>query len=117
MAEPLSEWVRENAFYVLGLSPGCSRLEVEREGARWLAALELGLAGANLYATPLGAEVRSPERVRRALAELRDPGRRLLHEWVARLSPASAEEGDSPPVAVASWSGARAVFGFGRRRA
>ncbi|MBF5041889.1 hypothetical protein FGE12_05760 [Aggregicoccus sp. 17bor-14] len=112
----LAELVRENAFLVLGLAPGCSRMEVEREGARLLAALELKLQDAAQFATPLGPEPRTPERVRRALADLRDPARRLLHEWVARQAAALAPADPAPRTAT-PWRGAPAALGFGRRRA
>ena len=46
--------------------------------------LAAGLAAAASYATPLGSRERTPEMVRSALAELRDPARRLAHEWWVR---------------------------------
>lgn len=73
-----------NPFLVLELSPAASRQEVERQGAKLLAMLAAGVAGAAGYATPLGPRQRTPEMVRLALAELRDPARRLAHEWWAR---------------------------------
>ena len=93
----------ENPFYVLELRPSCSRAEVERAGQKLLGMLELELAGATSYRSPLGSHRRSPELVRRAMAELRDPDRRLVHELWATLeledpagSPAQADaaEGD-----------------------
>jgi hypothetical protein len=42
------------------------------------------LDGARRYPTPFGARERTPELVRAAIAELRDPVRRLAHEWWAR---------------------------------
>jgi hypothetical protein len=42
--------------------------------------LELDLARARIYTTPVGARARTPELVRAAMAELRDPARRLAHE-------------------------------------
>lgn len=77
----------ENPFYVLGLRPECSRLDVEREGQKLLGMLELRLKSAAIYMTPLGPQPRSAERVRAAMAELRNPDRRLLHEFWARLPP------------------------------
>jgi hypothetical protein len=70
-----------NPFCVLGLPPSATAAEVEREGQKLLAMLAAGVAGACRYATPLGARERTPELVREALAELRDPERRLAHEW------------------------------------
>ena len=58
--------------------------DIERQGQRLLAELAAGLDGARRYATPFGARERTPELVRAAIAELRDPARRLVHEWWAR---------------------------------
>lgn len=79
--------IAENPFYVLGLSPECSRLEVERQGQKLLGMLEVGLSAARTYATPLGEHERTVDKVRAAMAELRDPERRLHHELWARLEP------------------------------
>lgn len=73
-----------NPFHVLGLSPDCSRAEIEREGQKLLGMLELGLSAARTYHTPLGKFERTTESVREAMAELRDPDRRLGHELWAR---------------------------------
>lgn len=73
-----------NPFLVLELPPEVARGELERQGAKLLAMLAAGLAEAGTYATPLGPRERTAEMVRQALAELRDPARRLLHEWWAR---------------------------------
>jgi len=54
---------------------------VEREGQKLLAMLSARVPGADAYTTPLGPAPRTPELVREALAELRDPDRRLVHEW------------------------------------
>lgn len=73
----------DNPFYVLELAPECSRAEVERAGQKLLAMLELDLAGAHAYPSPFGSGRRDPAKVREAMAELRDPQRRLFHElWV-----------------------------------
>lgn len=88
-AEALAR-IRENPFYVLGLRPSAGRMEVEREGQKLLGMLELGLASAATYPTPVGLGARTPDKVRRAMAELRDPERRLVHELWARLDPAPA---------------------------
>ena len=75
-----------NPFLVLELSLAASRDELERQGAKLLALLAAGLPGAGSYPTPLGPRERTPETVRAALAELRDPDRRLAHEqWVRGL--------------------------------
>ena len=73
-----------NPFLVLGLHPEASAGDTERQGEKLLAMLAAGLDEARRYSTPFGARERSPELVRAALAELRDPRRRLRHEWWAR---------------------------------
>lgn len=73
-----------NPFLVLELTPAAGRAELERQGARLLAMLAAGLSAAAVYSTPLGPRERTAEMVREALAELRDPARRLIHEWWAR---------------------------------
>jgi hypothetical protein len=74
----------ENPFFVLGVDPAATVAEIERQGQRLVAELAAGLDGARRYATPWGARERTPELVRGAIAELRDPARRLGHEWWAR---------------------------------
>ena len=70
-----------NPFFVLALSPAA---EVERQAQRLLAELAAELAGARRYRSPVGEHERTPELVRASVAELRDPARRLRHEWWAR---------------------------------
>jgi hypothetical protein len=74
----------ENPFLVLDVAPATAIAEIERQGQRLLAELAAGLEGARHYDTPFGPRERMPELVRVALAELRDPARRLGHEWWAR---------------------------------
>jgi hypothetical protein len=77
---------RENPFHVLGLPPEATRGELERQGQKLLGQLELGVASAKSYQTPLGIEERTPERVREALATLRDGAARLRAElWAKAL--------------------------------
>jgi hypothetical protein len=85
----------DNPFYVLGLRPAASRIDVEREGTKLLGMLELGLKTAATYMTPLGPQPRTADKVRTAMAELRSPDKRLLHEFWAALPP--AEEPPKPP--------------------
>lgn len=117
-----------NPFYVLGLDVEAGRAEIEREGQKLLGMLALGLSGAQSYATPLGPARRTPEAVREAMAELRDPERRLMHELWARV-PAAGEDGagagaaapgaaapgagaDASDPALAPWPGALALLGW-----
>ena len=118
-----------NPFFVLELAPECSRAEIERQGQKLLGMLELELRAAAFYASPLGPQQRTPERVRAAMAELRDPNRRLLHELWAKVQPTPASansaseatsdtqpEPESPARADLSPFSALAALGFGRRR-
>lgn len=112
--------IADNPFYVLGLPATCSRMEVEREGQKLLAMLDLDLVAARWYETPLGPRPRDGELVRHAMAELRDPQRRLVHELWARLAIDAAaddarpeDEGDGAP--DATWPGALVELGWQRR--
>jgi len=93
----------DNPFYVLELAPTCARADIERAQQVWLAKLELSLQSAMSYATPLGRRPRTPEAVRKAADELRDPVRRIAHEfWMLRgdrcdETPSEAAEVASPP--------------------
>lgn len=77
----------DNPFFVLGLSPDASRIEIEREAQKLLGMLELGFTEARIYATPLGQRPRTSEAVRAAVAALRDPYQRLVAELWARHAP------------------------------
>jgi hypothetical protein len=81
------ERIRDNPFYVIGVRPSASRHEIEREGQKLLGMLALKLASAAVYATPVGPGARTADKVRQAMAALRDPERRLVHELWARLDP------------------------------
>ena len=115
-----SRW-RENPFFMLGLSPECSRADAERAGQKLLALLAIDSGPAKTVVTPLGEVLRTPDAVRAAMAELRDPERRLLHELWARLPRKVPEdhatddvpdEGDDP---LRPWAEARARVGMGFR--
>ena len=90
------EKIADNPFYVLGLKPTATRNEIEREGQKLLGMLELKLQSATTYATPVGSCQRDSDKVRRAMAELRDPEKRLEHEIWARLDPAAAPAAPEP---------------------
>jgi hypothetical protein len=91
--------LRDNPFFVLGVPTEASRAEIERAAQRLLAELALGREAARFYATPLGRAERTPEVVRRAAAELRDPLKRRAHEpWAALPVTSSVPE---PPAAGA----------------
>jgi hypothetical protein len=84
--------VEDNPFFVLGLPPDTSRIEIEREAQKLLGMLELGFADAKTYRTPLGPRPRTPELVRAAVAALRDPYRRLVAELWARHAPPARDD-------------------------
>jgi hypothetical protein len=120
--------IRDNAFYVLELPVTCSRHDVERQGQKLLAMLELGLSAAAQYTTPVGPATRDADKVRLAMARLRDPDRRLEEELWGRLDAGAARAsdpgadadlglGDVPraPRADRPWAGALAALGWGRR--
>ncbi len=117
-ASSMLEKVRDNPFYVLGLRPDATRSEVEREGQKLLGMIELELQSAARYVTPVGPAPRTADKVRRAMAELRDPERRLEHEVWARLDPGAqpteAAEGPERPRrrAEAPWPDALSVLGW-----
>lgn len=74
----------ENPFLVLDVPVGAGIAAIERQGQKLLAMLAAGLAEAQHYATPIGRRARTQELVRAAVVELRDPSRRLRHEfWAA----------------------------------
>ena len=88
----------QNPFFILELPPTCSRQQVEREGQKLLGLLELNLARAATYPTPLGPQPRTPELVRGAMAELRDPAKRIFHElWADVATPEPDAENANPP--------------------
>ena len=73
----------ENPFLVLDLPVTVGAGELERQGQKWMAMLAAGLDQAKHYTTPFGPRARTADLVRTAMAELRDPGRRLIHEFWA----------------------------------
>lgn len=117
MSETLRR-VRENPFHVLGVAPAASRAEIEQQGQKLLAMLDLGFPGIEAYATPLGPGRRSADDVRRALAELRDPEKRLLHELWACVGPGerlpAPEAGPPPATPVDAWPEALRALGWQR---
>ena len=86
--DPLAAW-RSNPFFVLEVATDATPTEVERAGQRLLALLALGSAAAETYQTPLGPATRDADRVRQALAALRDPLQRVLDELWADVGPAN----------------------------
>jgi hypothetical protein len=107
--DPLAAW-RSNPFFVLGVPTDAAPGEVERAGQRLLALLTVGSVAAVHYDTPLGPACRDADMVRQALAGLRDPEQRMLHELWASVSPPAAEH---PTIALpARWEAADRVLGW-----
>ena len=108
----MSAKIRDNPFFVLGVSPDASRIEIEREAQKLLGMLELDFADAKTYSTPLGPQPRTAELVRAAVAALRDPYRRLVAELWARHAPAMRPVPPAAPMTVASHPGFRKQMGW-----
>jgi hypothetical protein len=83
--DPLATW-RGNPFFILEVSTQASRTEVERAGQKLLGLLALGSASVAHYGTPLGPASRDADSVRQALATLRDPNERMVHELWANIA-------------------------------
>jgi hypothetical protein len=112
--EAIARW-QENPFFVLGLSPECSRAEVERAGQKLLALLAIDSAAAKRFVTPVGEAARTAESVRAAMAELRDPDRRFAHEPWARIGSAPVVPLSTPTDDPARpWPEAMAAIGWRR---
>lgn len=110
-----AERIEQNPFYVLDLPTTASRAEVERQGQKWLGMLEMNMKQAASYATPLGRFTRTADLVRQAMAELRDPSRRLAHEvWAALPAEVIPEAPRKAPVqgAPAPWAEALEALGW-----
>ena len=102
----------DNPFFVLGLSPEASRIEIEREAQKLLGMLELDFADAKAYQTPLGPQPRTPEAVRAAVAALRDPYRRLIAELWARNAPPPRTVPPTQPTTTSPRLGLRRSLGW-----
>jgi hypothetical protein len=107
--DPLALW-RSNPFFVLEVATDATPTDVERAGQRLLALLTVGSANAQTYPTPLGTATRDAELVRQALAALRDPEQRVVHElWanVASAAGAASDHNNAGP-----WEGAEHALGW-----
>jgi len=106
MMDPLAAW-RGNPFFVLGVSTQASRTEVERAGQKLLGLL--ALESARNYDTPFGPATRDADKVRQALATLRDPNERVIHELLADIAPsAGGNQGEYPE----AWQEAQRAIGW-----
>ena len=107
--DPLADW-RSNPFFVLDIKLDASQVEVERAGQRLLGLLTVGSVGIERYVTPLGPATRDADKVRQALAALRDPNERVLHELWAHVSrQADAEQRPEP---IEGWETANVAIGW-----
>lgn len=77
---------RANPFFVLEVPLEASPAEIERAGQKLLALLAVGSDVARFYQTPFGPAARDAYHVRQALAALRDPQTRILHELWADVA-------------------------------
>jgi hypothetical protein len=117
MAQGLFERIAENPFYVLGVPTTASRTDLEREGNKLLSMLQLGLKESKVYRSPVGEHERTAESVRAAMAELRDPKRRLVHELLASLPIAvNVPKAETSAPDEVKWKRAPVVFGYGPER-
>jgi hypothetical protein len=105
----LLDWWRKNPWFVLGLSPGATRMEVERGGQKLLALLAVESSSAGRCATPLGSIERDENDVRQAMGILRDPDQRILCELWTEVAPPAGESSASDPE---PWPEARAAIGW-----
>jgi hypothetical protein len=107
--------LRDNAFFVLGLETSATAMEIERQGRKLLGMLELGMEAGREYQTPVGRFERTEQSVRRAMAELQDPRRRLMHElWAAAGSTPASDGGSETDAPARAWDDALAAFGWRR---
>ena len=116
MAQGLFERIAENPFYVLGVGTTVTRTDLEREGNKLLSMLQLNLKDAKTYRSPVGEHARTAEAVRAAMAELRDPKRRLVHELLACLPVTICVPKPQGPADQVKWPRAPVVFGYGPER-
>jgi hypothetical protein len=107
--DPLAVW-RNNPFFVLDIRTDATLTDVERAGQRLLGLLAVGSATAGIYQTPLGPATRDADRVRQALAILRDPKQRMLQELWANVVPATGQATDH--TGTGPWEGAELALGW-----
>jgi hypothetical protein len=92
------EQLANNPFFILELPTSATRMEVERAGQKLLAQLAIQVASVKSYRTPFGVAVRDEDKVRVALAALRNPEERALHELWASDDMRSVSEALAPPL-------------------
>jgi len=113
-ADPLQGW-RVNPFFVLEVRTDASPADIERAGQRLIALLTVGSESAARCETPLGPVTRDADMVRQALAALRDPEQRVLHELWANVAPVTADERhaiSANAAAARPWDAAMRAIGW-----
>src|ERR1700738_2668071 len=109
--DPLAAW-RGNPFFVLEVSTQASRADGHRDGQKLLGLLALGSASAAQYDTPFGPAARDADSVRQALATLRDPNERVIHElWANVAQSVDWKQSENPGDA---WKAAEDALGWTR---
>ena len=101
----------DNPFWVLELTPEATPIEVERQGNRILGMLELDVSSARSHPSPRGPQPRDADKVRSALAVLRDPQQRVVFEAWARLPMRDAAPSDDTGP-QAPWTDALSALGL-----
>lgn len=112
----LATW-RANPFFVLEIKPDATRADIERAGQRLLAQLSIGAQSAAEYKTPLGNGVRDADMVRQALATLRDPAQRMVHELWATMTPLASSSLQQHRIseAIPKWEHAESGLGWAKQ--
>ena len=87
-----------NPFFVLELDASATVVDVDRQGKRLLAELELAKKSARSFPSPFGRQPRDEARVRAAMATLRDP--RLRAAYARFVPPRASWPADAGEAAV-----------------
>jgi len=102
---------RDNPFYILEAPAEATPGEIERQGRKIIALLEVGAEKAAHYSCPLGTFPRDATMVRDAIAALRDPKRRMTEAALVQVLGASAP-GAAPSDIDGPFEGAFAAAGY-----
>lgn len=73
----LSGW----PFWVLQLTPSATTVEIEKAARDIAAKMQFGMAGSDLFLTPLGEMQRDEYWLREARAKLQNPAERIVAEF------------------------------------
>ena len=103
----------DDPFALLGVAVTASVRDIEREAQKLLGMLALGVGDVGTYVSAAGPRPGTPEAVRAAAAQLRDPRQRLLAEVLAGVPTVPAPSTNAPP--AAGWPDALRRTGWGPR--